>query len=145
MPTVHNLDVNSLKSINPATHVYLAWQGFDEPSRQAVARLFETSTTAECVTVVQYCLGNNSMSKEDQMLQAMEALGFGPLQIIGDRITVKLVGGHEMSGFTFIKLRSQRSRSQKEYKTSLLDLVPFSIDEMGGAQDAGHRKLRPRA
>jgi len=128
MPTVLNLDVKNLESINPATHVYLAWQGFDEPSRRAVAKLFKTSTTAECVTVVQYCCGNNIISKEDQMTQTMAELGFGRLQILGERFPVKLVGGHQMSGFTFTKLGSQR-HSQNDSRTGLLDLKPFPSGE----------------
>ena len=128
IPTIHHIDATQLESIDPATHVYLAWQGFNEVGKAAVAKLFKRSSTAKYVTVVQYCkLGFSSKPKEPQMLMQMIDMGFGNLQLVKERMDVPLAGNHSMSGFTFMKSEPSRARAGQSSKT-LLDLKPFRLE-----------------
>eukprot|EP00197_Chlamydomonas_leiostraca_P011735 CAMPEP_0202884102 /NCGR_PEP_ID=MMETSP1391-20130828/40434_1 /ASSEMBLY_ACC=CAM_ASM_000867 /TAXON_ID=1034604 /ORGANISM="Chlamydomonas leiostraca, Strain SAG 11-49" /LENGTH=206 /DNA_ID=CAMNT_0049567231 /DNA_START=54 /DNA_END=671 /DNA_ORIENTATION=+ len=86
LPKLICMGAEQLSSLEPATHVYAAWEGFPTEAMLAVGRLFAASPSAKAITVVQ-----RSMRKEDPAA-VMEELGFGPVRCVGPPIQVYMAG-----------------------------------------------------
>jgi hypothetical protein len=106
MPIIIHSSIHDILSIEPATHIYLAWQGWHPEDKKAMGRLFALSRTACVVTVVQNYKGVNSSSSlvpiSIQLANYMAELGFGEVQMIGVAMTVSLAGsGKHLQAYTF--------------------------------------------
>lgn len=83
-------DVAYLESLCPATHAFMAWQGFPERAKRAVGRLVARSSIERFV-VVQHKLGR-SQNDPAGIERSMADLEFGDVRLL-DRFDVELVGG----------------------------------------------------
>lgn len=61
-----------LSSLEPATHVYAAWEGFPTEAMEAVGRLFARSPSVRAITVVQRSMRKQVRTKwKGSLLQGM--------------------------------------------------------------------------
>ena len=115
-----------LTSIEPASHVFLAWQGWDPASEMAMGKLFKESSTAKVVTIVQH--GRSGTSDAEKSVEYMALCGFGEVKEIG-RCPVHMVGsGGQLQSFTCLKSNCQ-SVSVHPNDSGLFSLPEVCIDE----------------
>ena len=89
-PIVDCSPIETIKSLDPATHVYTFWEGIPSVAKRALARLFCASRTCKAIALVQ-----RAMRNKDPLLE-LHALGFARVKVV-DSFAVKMSG----SGRTF--------------------------------------------
>ncbi len=88
---------NDVVSLEPATHVYTCWQGFNDEDKRGLGLAFRASATAKVLTIVQ--------KSSSDIQRELELLGFGRLDMVGDSpISVRLAGGcDQLQAYTMTK------------------------------------------
>lgn len=85
---VHELDINAIDSLGDATHVYLAWQGFDAMTKEHIGRLLSLTPGVRGVAVVQHA------SRTGQRF-LHEECGFPERLVIEKHFSVTMSGGKQ--------------------------------------------------
>jgi hypothetical protein len=89
--------IEEVGSIEPATHVYAAWEGFSPAAKECIGRLFSRSSTARCIAIVQRGFRARDPAEE------MRELGFGDMTMVSD-VAVKLAGSaRQLRAYCFVK------------------------------------------
>ena len=91
--------IEHLHSIEPATIVYAAWEGWSTTSMEALGSRFSSATTAVVIVVIQK--GDRTKDIVGSLLE----MGFGHLELLGDNIKVTMCYGH--TGLTAYCLRKR--------------------------------------
>jgi hypothetical protein len=104
-PVLSPFDAGKATTLGPTTHVYACWQGWDSDDQRALAQLFNASTDAKCIVVVQ------SLQKQGQrdVVAFMEGLGFNDLLPPSFHAKVKCTNT-TLHAFTFFKKVRVRAR-----------------------------------
>mmetsp|Transcript_3543 Transcript_3543/g.9012 ORF Transcript_3543/g.9012 Transcript_3543/m.9012 type:complete len:663 (-) Transcript_3543:256-2244(-) len=97
-PAVLCAPIEAVPSLEPATHAYSFWEGVCVPARAAFGRLFASSATLGCVTVVQRTL-RGAQSPADFMAD----LEFGPLRLVATTSVAMSGSGRKFTAYTFLK------------------------------------------
>ncbi|GAX83438.1 hypothetical protein CEUSTIGMA_g10863.t1 [Chlamydomonas eustigma] len=76
LPKIVCAPIEQVPSLEPATHVYSAWEGFSTAAKEAVGERFARSRSAKAITIVQRSFRNRDPAEE------MEELGFGSVELV---------------------------------------------------------------
>lgn len=116
--------IERIPSIEPATHIYAAWEGFGPDAKESVGRLFSQSSTARAIAIVQRSFRGRDPAHE------MSELGFGDVTMVAN-VAVKMAGsGRQLQAYCFVKTtESQRqqttTQTQKQQQDDLTTLPAF--------------------
>lgn len=118
-----------INSIEPATHIYAAWQGFHQDDVRVVGELFKQSRTARVITIVQnhkWISSRSPVSAKEQMETFMGERGFGPVVMLGEAMSVHLSGSNsQLQAYTFLKLGEATLRPGTDSRAGLAALPAF--------------------
>jgi hypothetical protein len=119
-----------LPSMDPATHVFVMWEGWYRAQKMTLGSAFVRSTTTEVVVVVQEAASYGITAN-------LREHGFGDLQLIADPIPVQLLEREATQLRAYILRRaSQHSIPLCHGKTNLLDLPGIATeDEVHAVKD----------
>jgi hypothetical protein len=113
-PLVDCSPIETIKSLDPATHVYSFWEGIPSVAKRALARLFTQSHTCKAIALVQ-----RAMRTKEGPLQELHQLGFAGVEIV-NTFPVKMSG----SGRTFrayVICKTEQKTGHVEYNEPLED------------------------
>ena len=89
--------IERIPSIEPATHVYAAWEGFSPDTKASVGRLFRQSSTARAIAIVQRSFRQQDPAEE------MRELGFGDVTLVANAAAKMTGSGRQLQAYCFVK------------------------------------------
>jgi hypothetical protein len=138
-PKIICAGVEELDSIEPASHVFTAWQGFNDEDKTSVGRLFAKSTTAKGLMIVQYAVKKRDPRDTQSLARVLvDHYEFPPILQIGGPVSVKMKGQAGISVHWFSKTESPHPTCIMALPSDLVTLVELpALDVETGASRKG--------
>lgn len=94
--------VAHIPTLEPATHVYAAWQGWSFRDKKKLGKKFRRSATAEHIVLVERNIAPDLTKHKE-----FRKLGFGDVEQVGEKISVQMANG--MTALSAYVLRKRAS------------------------------------
>jgi len=115
--------IEKLQSLEGATHIYSAWEGFSVAAMEAVGKLFAASQTAQAICIVQRSF--RALEPEEAMFH----LGFGSLKLVLQAPVFMSGSRRQLVAYVFVRDKKP-AKSLKAKHSGLSSMVFFKPDDV---------------
>lgn len=127
LPNLICSPIEKLPSLEGATHIYSAWEGFSVEAMEAVGKLFAASQTARAICIVQRSF--RALEPEEAMLH----LGFGRLKLVLQAPVFMSGSRRQLVAYVFVREQDPETKSRKTRPPrppGLSSMEYFTVDDV---------------